>query len=124
MSLGCRIEGHSPQKPVEWVYSAADIDHAKVVWAPKIGDAENAPPARVLSNRDRRVGLIEPDRQPVRLQPYPVPTGRPSLEGCFLMSSPGSNQPAAPQKNTCFDPYCRVRHKDSPLGCIRDERHL
>jgi len=64
---------HDPVRQLEWVYNAADIDHAKVVWAREMADADNA---RLLDYyRDRRVWLIEPDREPVGLQPYPVPRG-------------------------------------------------
>ena len=55
------------------MYNAADIEHAKVIWAREKGDADNA---RLLDYyRDRRVWLIEPDRKPVGLEPYPVPNG-------------------------------------------------
>ncbi len=64
---------HDPVHHVEWVYNAADIDRAKVVWAREMGDAENA--CLFEHYRQRRVWLVEPDRQPVQLQPYPVPHG-------------------------------------------------
>ena len=61
---------HDPLRQLEWVYNAADIEHAKVIWAREMGEADNA---RLLDYyRDRRVWLIEPDRKPVGLQPYPV----------------------------------------------------
>ena len=61
---------HDPIQQIEWVYNAADIDHAKVIWARDMGDEEN----RTLLEHYglRHVWLIEPDRQPVQLQPYPI----------------------------------------------------
>jgi hypothetical protein len=62
---------YDPGRRIEWVYNAADIDRAKVVWAREMGDAENA---RLLEYyRNRHPWLIEPDEQPVQLQPYSVP---------------------------------------------------
>jgi hypothetical protein len=66
---------HDPRTQTEWVYNAADIDRAKVIWAREMDGAENA---RLLeSYRTRRIWLIEPDRQPVQLQPYPIQHERP-----------------------------------------------
>jgi hypothetical protein len=62
---------HDPRTQLEWVYNAADIDRAKVIWARGMGDAADA---RLLQYyRNRRIWLIEPDRQPAQLQSYPVP---------------------------------------------------
>lgn len=49
----------------EWVYNAADIEGAKVVWAHDLGPAKNA--ALRKHFKDRAVWRIEPDRHPVRL---------------------------------------------------------
>ena len=66
---------YDPGRQIEWVYNRADIDHAKVIWVRDMGRAQNAP--MLDQYRDRDVWLIEPDRGPVRLQPYlgsPDPT--------------------------------------------------
>lgn len=56
---------------VEWVYNEADIDRAKVVWARDMTPAENE---EILAYyKDRRVWLVEPDKKPASLIPYPVP---------------------------------------------------
>ncbi|HEV2492770.1 MAG TPA: hypothetical protein VG204_06815 [Terriglobia bacterium] len=60
--------GHPPWD--EWVYNAADIDAAKVVWARDQGTAKN----RELLDyfKDRHVWLVEPDAKPPTLLPYPA----------------------------------------------------
>ena len=72
---------HDPGRKLEWVYNAADIPGAKVIWARDMGEAENA---RLIDRyRNRRVWLVEPDRLPVRLEPYDSRVGldAPRLEG-------------------------------------------
>jgi hypothetical protein len=55
----------------EWVYNAADLDAAPVVWAQEMDAAANA---RLLSYfKDRRAWLLEPDAGDVRPVPYPSP---------------------------------------------------
>ena len=51
-----------------WIHNAADIDRARVVWARDLGPDEN----EKLRNyyRDRTAWLVEPDSQPVKLEPY------------------------------------------------------
>jgi hypothetical protein len=55
--------GHDPN--LEWVYNAADIDHAKIVWARDMGQGDNLELLRYFSNR--RVWIVEPDASPVRI---------------------------------------------------------
>ena len=51
----------------DWVYNAADIDAAKVVWARDMGPAENAELLQYF--RNRKVWRLNPDRVPPRLEP-------------------------------------------------------
>ena len=53
----------------EWVYNAADIDKAKVIWAREMRPEENLELMRHY--RDRRVWLVEPDARPRMVGPYP-----------------------------------------------------
>ena len=61
---------YDPGRQIEWVYNLADIDRARVIWAREMDDAENT--RLVQYYRNRRIWLIEPDRRPVQLQPYPA----------------------------------------------------
>jgi hypothetical protein len=59
---------HDSGRHIEWVYNGANIDRGKVIWAREMGEVENT---RLLQYyRDRHIWLVEPDRQPVQLQPY------------------------------------------------------
>jgi hypothetical protein len=53
----------------EWVYNAADIDSARVVWARDLGTEENRKILAYYANRTPV--LLEPDYQPPRLTAYP-----------------------------------------------------
>ena len=52
----------------EWVYNAADIDHAKVVWARDMGDEQNQELLRYFAAR--KIWLLNGDDSPPKLSPY------------------------------------------------------
>jgi hypothetical protein len=52
----------------EWVYNGADIDNAKVIWARDNDSAGNGELTRYY--KDRKVWLVEPDANPVKVSPY------------------------------------------------------
>ena len=52
----------------EWVYNAADIDHAKVVWAREIPGMDMTPLLRYYEGR--RVWVVDADAVPAKLEPY------------------------------------------------------
>jgi hypothetical protein len=68
---------HIPEH--DWVYNAADVDAAKIVWAWDMDKQKNQELLEYFKNR--RVWLLEPDQSPPRLSPYqdqlatsPLPT--------------------------------------------------
>ena len=52
----------------DWVYNAADVDKAKVVWAREMDGPHNTELLKYFS--DRRAWLVEPDSSPPRITPY------------------------------------------------------
>jgi hypothetical protein len=60
---------HNPQ--VEWVYNAADLDNAKIIWAWEMDDTANQ--NLIHYYKDRAVWLVEPDATPAKLTPYASP---------------------------------------------------
>jgi hypothetical protein len=55
----------------EWVYNDASIDGSPVVWAHELDEPSNR--ALIQYFRDRRAWLVEADRRPATVAPYPVP---------------------------------------------------
>ena len=54
---------------IEWVYNAADIDHARVVWARDMGEHDNEELLRYFQGR--KIWVLRPDDSPLRLEPLP-----------------------------------------------------
>ncbi|MEO8370987.1 MAG: hypothetical protein ABI806_17525, partial [Candidatus Solibacter sp.] len=52
----------------EWVYNAASIDQAKVVWAHEMDPARDAELARYFSGR--QMWVVDADARPATITPY------------------------------------------------------
>jgi hypothetical protein len=75
---------HDPN--TEWVYNAADIDHAKIVWAREIPGV----PLRPLLNYfpDRHVWLLNADGNPPTLSSYTPPADQSSTPAQTALGHP------------------------------------
>jgi hypothetical protein len=64
-----------PQHPFqdEWVYNAADIDRARIVWARDLGPEQDAELERYYPNR--KALMLKPDENPPEIE-TPAPNGR------------------------------------------------
>ena len=70
---------YTPQHALaEWVYNAADIDHARVVWARDRGALENEKLRQYYPART--AWLLQPDAHPPQLAPYLQPETQPRPE--------------------------------------------
>ncbi len=61
----------------EWVYNGRDLNDSKVIWAREMDPASNLNLIRHYS--DRQVWLVEPDTNPAKVSPYPIPDAPRSL---------------------------------------------
>lgn len=55
----------------QWGSNAADIDHAKIVWAQEIPGLDVSPLLRYFHGRT--IWLVQPDAHPISVTPYPEP---------------------------------------------------
>ena len=69
------VRYHPQHKITEWVFNAADIDSAKVIWARDLGFAENEKLRRYYSGRT--IWLLDADAHPPLLEPYEEPKPEP-----------------------------------------------
>jgi hypothetical protein len=60
---------NDPNNFLQWIYNAADIDASPVVWARDMGADENR--GLIEYFRGRSVWLVDPNRQPASITPYP-----------------------------------------------------
>jgi len=77
----------------EWVYNAAAIDAARIVWARDRGPVENEELRRYYPRR--AAWLLDPDVQPPKLSPY-QPEPLPEISATPPAAKPGTKQPKQP----------------------------
>jgi len=61
---------HDHLEPVDWVQNLANIDRQKVIWANDMGAQQNQ--ELIDHFKDRQVWLVEPDKIPPQISPYPT----------------------------------------------------
>ncbi len=66
------IVRYAPKHEVlhEWVFNGADLENGKVLWARELDPSWEA--ALVRHYKNRHIWLIEPDEDPILIEPYPV----------------------------------------------------
>ena len=80
----------------EWVYNSADIDGARVVWAREMDPGNNQKLVRYYAGR--RVSLVEPDADPVRVTPYDPSRPPDPLFRFVRLGTPGIEALSDPEK--------------------------
>lgn len=75
---------HNPV--MEWVYNAADINSSRVIWARDMGPELNAQLIRYYGGRT--VWLIQPDKNPPQIAPYPMPAQQPAAVQALPVFAP------------------------------------